>query len=727
VSEILALGISHKTAPVAVRERVAFGERETERLLRELVGRDEVQEAVAITTCNRTELYLVSRDPALAEAELLNRLAERAGIHPSELAGVVYSTRNCDAARQLYRVTGGLDSMIVGEAEVQGQVKRAYELALGAGTTGPMTNQLFRAALQAGKRVRSETAIGRERTSVATVAVDLARTTVGSLSQRSVVVIGAGETSELTARALSEQGVRTIFIANRHADRARSLAERFGGDVGSLDELPARLEEADIVVASTASPHPIVGAEELELVMQARDRRPLVLIDIAVPRDIEPSCAEVEGAALYDIDDLQAVVARNLEVRESERRNADDVVEEEIQRFAARRHPHHRRAARARRRDRRSGAGRERRPLGVGLRARPGAHRGGRAVGDAATAARADDPPQDAGRGARARPSAAPARDVRPRGGLRRLRERRAGGRRPPGGQRPPPQAPGVRLGTRGSALALAQAGEVARALGGAELVTIVTSGDRDRARGDKERWVREIDAALLRGDIDLAVHSAKDVPGRLAEGIEIVAVPPRADPRDALCGAPGLGALAEGARVGTSSLRRAAQLRALRPDLEVTELRGNVDTRLRRLADGGLDAIVLARAGLERLGRGEEATATLDELVPAPGQGALAVTARAGDAEARAAAQRIGDAEAMACLVAERAVVRALEADCQTPVGAHAVRIGDHELDLRAFAGRPDGSMWVRDELSGADPEELGAEVARRLRAAGADEVLGR
>jgi glutamyl-tRNA reductase len=334
MSELLSLGVSHKTAPVAVRERVALGERATERLLRDLVARDEIHEAVAISTCNRTELYLVARDPVVAEIELLSRLAVHAGIQPTELASVIYSSRNCDAARQLYRVTSGLDSMIVGEAEVQGQVKRAYELALGAGTTGPLTNRLFRAALQAGKRVRSETAIGRERTSVATVAVDLARSAVGDLARRSVVVIGAGETSELTARALSEQGVRTIFIANRHADRARSLAERFGGDVGSLDELPARLEEADIVVASTASPHAIVGAEELELVMQARERRPLMLIDIAVPRDIEPTCADLDGVALYDIDDLQAVVARNLEVRESERRGAEAVIEEEIQRFA---------------------------------------------------------------------------------------------------------------------------------------------------------------------------------------------------------------------------------------------------------------------------------------------------------------------------------------------------------------------------------------------------------
>jgi glutamyl-tRNA reductase len=334
VSEILTLGISHKTAPVEVRERLALGERDAERLLRDLTSHAEVQEAVAISTCNRTELYLVATDPVQAEADALARLATRAGIRPTELAQIVYTPRNCDAARQLYRVASGLESMIVGEAEVQGQVRRAYELALAAGTTGPLTNRLFRAALEAGKRVRTQTGIGRERVSVSTVAVQLARQAVGELAHRSVVVIGAGETSERTAQALADEGVTTIFIANRHADRARALAARFGGTVGSLDELPARLIEADIVVASTASPHSLIGVEEIELVMQERGRRPLVLIDIAVPRDIEPECGDIEGVALYDIDDLQAVVARNLEVRASERARAEAVVEDEIQRFA---------------------------------------------------------------------------------------------------------------------------------------------------------------------------------------------------------------------------------------------------------------------------------------------------------------------------------------------------------------------------------------------------------
>jgi hydroxymethylbilane synthase len=281
-----------------------------------------------------------------------------------------------------------------------------------------------------------------------------------------------------------------------------------------------------------------------------------------------------------------------------------------------------------------------------------------------------------------------------------------------------------VRIGTRGSALALAQARQVAALLGGEhELVEIVTGGDRGEAIADKERWVRELDAALRDRTIDCAVHSAKDVPARLPQGIAIAAVPPRADPRDAVCGAGSLAALPAGARVGTSSLRRAAQLRALREDVEVLELRGNVDTRLRKLADGDYDAIVLAVAGLHRLGRGEEG-APLEELVPAAGQGSLAVTTRTGD-EDRVSALRHAPSER--ALATERALVRALEADCRTPVGAHARVLEGGALTLRAFVGAPDGSAWVRDELDGEDPERLGAEVAARLLSAGAREVLGR
>ncbi len=334
MSELLALGISHKTAPVALRERLAFSEREASEFARQATATEEVREAVVISTCNRTEVYLVVGDPVRAESDVLGLLARRAEIRPTELAEAIYSPRNCDAARQLYRVTAGLESMILGEAEIQGQVRRAHEAAMRAGCTGPLSNRLFAAALTTGKRVRSETGIGSSRVSVPSVAVDLALSVLGRLEDRHVVILGAGETSELTARALAEQGAGTIFVANRHADRALSLAQRFGGSVVGLDKLPDQLVHADIVLCSTASPHPIVGREELELVMGERGWRALLLIDIAVPRDVDPTCGELEGVSLYDIDDLQAVVARNLSTRAEETPQALEIVEEEIHRFA---------------------------------------------------------------------------------------------------------------------------------------------------------------------------------------------------------------------------------------------------------------------------------------------------------------------------------------------------------------------------------------------------------
>jgi hydroxymethylbilane synthase len=297
-----------------------------------------------------------------------------------------------------------------------------------------------------------------------------------------------------------------------------------------------------------------------------------------------------------------------------------------------------------------------------------------------------------------------------------------------------------VRIGTRASWLALAQAGTVAALLGeDAELVPITTSGDRASALAlasgsgsgsgpevqDKERWVKELELALLAGEIDLAVHSAKDVPSELPDGLELVGAPRRADPFDALVGARSLAALPAGARVGTASPRRAAQLRALREDLEISVVHGNVDTRLRRLAGGDLDALVLAAAGLVRLARASEIGCVLSELVPAAGQGTLALEGRVGDARALAAARSITHPQSWDALVAERTLVAGLDASCNTPLGAHAT-VAASGIVLRTFVGLVDGSAWLRDETPpAASPEDAGAVAAQRLLSAGGGDLL--
>ncbi len=335
MSELLAIGVSHKTAPVEVRERLALPGACAADFLRDLRGTGEVHEAVSISTCNRTEVYMVVGNPVEAESRALAMLASQAGIRPTALASAIYSPRNCDAARHLYRVTAGLDSMIVGEAEIQGQVKRAYQAAISGDTVGPLTNHLFKAALATGKRVRTETAIGERQLSLPAVAVALAREQLGSLDGRSVVVVGTGETGELTARSLADSGAQPVFVASRRRDRAIALARRYGGTSLSFDELPQALERADILLAATASPHLLLEAQELTEVMATRRGRPLLLIDLAVPRDIDSACAELDGVSLFDIDDLEAVIARNRRVRQAEARKAEGIIEEEIQHFAA--------------------------------------------------------------------------------------------------------------------------------------------------------------------------------------------------------------------------------------------------------------------------------------------------------------------------------------------------------------------------------------------------------
>lgn len=333
MSDLLALGISHKTAPLELRERLALTEGRAAGVLGDLRTHEQVSEAAAISTCNRTELYLVVSEPVEAENVALGALSRQAGIRPTELIESLYSHRGIEAGRHLFRVAAGLDSMIVGEAEIQGQVKRAYELALVEGVTGAILNRLFRGALAAGKRVRDETRIGEGGISVPSAAVELATRTLGDLTGRHVLLIGAGETAELTARALTARGVETVFVANRRYDRAIGLAERFGGSAVRLEDLPAQLEVADIVISSTNSPHHLVEREELELVAGARAGRPLLLIDLAVPRDIDPACREVAGVVVRDVDDVQTIAERNASGREVEARGAEVIVAAELARF----------------------------------------------------------------------------------------------------------------------------------------------------------------------------------------------------------------------------------------------------------------------------------------------------------------------------------------------------------------------------------------------------------
>ena len=324
--KLLLVGTSHRLAPVEVRERVAL-DGDGEAALARRLGSDG--EAVCLSTCNRTELYLAGDDTGAAAERATAALAELAGIPRAELEPYLYRLEEGAAATHLFRVAAGLDSLIPGEGEIQGQVRSAYE----RGAVGPLLDRLFRHALYTGKRVRSETAVGESPASVASAAAALAAQVFGDLAGRRTLVIGAGKVGEHAARNLVERGAELSFIASRTLDRASSLAERFGGSALPLESVEAELARADIVVSSTSAREIVLSAEQLERAVPARKGRPLLLVDLAVPRDVDPAIKDVHGCFLYDIDDLQAVVEESLSGRRGEATRAEAIVAAEGERF----------------------------------------------------------------------------------------------------------------------------------------------------------------------------------------------------------------------------------------------------------------------------------------------------------------------------------------------------------------------------------------------------------
>jgi glutamyl-tRNA reductase len=322
---IVLVGISHHRAPVELRERAALDPQRAAELAGTLAG--EGGEAVCLSTCNRTELYLADESPEAAEDK-----AEAALLAlEAELGPALYRLRDEAAARHLFRVAAGLDSLVPGEGEILGQVRAAHA----AGATGAILDRLFRQALHAGKKARTETAIGESPASVSSAAAALAEQVFGDLRERDVVLIGAGKVGELAIRNLVSRGASIAFVANRTADRAQELASRFGGTPLSLERVGEALAHADVVISSTSAPGWTLTREVVERSLPLRKGRPLFLIDLAVPRDLEPTIHELDGCYLYDIDDLEAVVAETIADRSREAERAEKIVADETDRFRA--------------------------------------------------------------------------------------------------------------------------------------------------------------------------------------------------------------------------------------------------------------------------------------------------------------------------------------------------------------------------------------------------------
>lgn len=320
----LALGINHKTASVDIRERVAFTPEQMVEALQQLCDKTPSSEAAILSTCNRSELYL--QQDSLQADQVLQWLADYHGLSLDELRQCAYVHADEQAVRHMMRVASGLDSLVLGEPQILGQMKSAYAVAREAGTIGPLLGRLFQATFSTAKTVRTDTAIGENPVSVAFAAVSLARQIFSRLENSQALLIGAGETITLVARHLHEQGVKRIVVANRTLERARNLADELGARAVLLSEIPDELVNSDIVISSTASQLPILGKGAVERALKMRKHKPMFMVDIAVPRDIEPQVGELEDVYLYTVDDLHEVVEENLKSRQGAARAAEDLV-----------------------------------------------------------------------------------------------------------------------------------------------------------------------------------------------------------------------------------------------------------------------------------------------------------------------------------------------------------------------------------------------------------------
>ena len=328
------IGVNHKTAPIELRERIAISSDELPDTIRALAAEPGVAECMIVSTCNRVEILASVDSPDTNVASFLQR---HFGLDPSFLAPHIYTYLEQDAVRHLFRVASSLDSMVVGEPQILGQVKEAYAAARMAGAIGSQLEHLLQSAFAAAKRVRTETEIGANSVSVASVAVELARKIFGSLQGRTVFLVGAGKMSELAARHLVQQGAGAILVTNRTQERAHQLAEPFNGRVIPFDKLYDAASEADIVISSTGAPHPIFRREHGQTFMHRRRNRPMFFIDIAVPRDVDPAVNQIEGIFVYDIDDLQQVAAAHIAERGRQAGDAEAMVDAEVERFHQRR------------------------------------------------------------------------------------------------------------------------------------------------------------------------------------------------------------------------------------------------------------------------------------------------------------------------------------------------------------------------------------------------------
>ena len=549
----IILGTNHVYSPLRVRERLSFPQKEAEKTLRLIRSRSGLSGAVILSTCNRVELYAQTENRQEGFESLENYLCAARDRDLSSFRPYLYRYDNKGAIRHLFAVASGLDSQIPGERQIWEQVRSACDMAGSVRTLTGEMKEIFIRSLRVGNKVRRETKISQGNVSIGSLTRRVITEFLGELGGRKVVIIGTGKMAALVGKYLSRAGVEMVLVSNRNFQKAARLARELGATAVRFSGLSLHLNQADVLISATASPHLIVKAGDL-----VTTRRPLLIVDLAVPRDVEAAAGQLPGITLFDLDDLGRLAEENLNRRRGEAELAGKLVEREMEQLWK----------------------------------------------------KLLNPDCVVG---------APNRIIR------------------------------VKIGTRTSRLALKQVEEIIRALKGLypeieiAVVGFKTAGDRDKvtplARMEKKDFFTdEIDRALLEKRIDCAVHSAKDLPDPLPEGLIVAALTSSIDRDEVLISRSGLklNQLPRGARIGTSSIRRKEQVNAIRPDLEVVDLRGNIEERLEKLETGDLDGIIIAAAGLIRLGLEARITQRIpSELIqPHPLQGALAVVVREGDGE---------------------------------------------------------------------------------------------
>jgi glutamyl-tRNA reductase len=756
----ITFGLNHRTAPLALRERFALSENAVRRLYQDVRPAGHA-EFIVLSTCNRTEAYVFGEDDDRCALE--HMLVDYVGLPwPRESA---YVLRDEAAVRHILHVAAGLDSMVVGDAQILAQLKDAYRWAVDEASVGTVLHRLMHTAFRTAKRIVTETDLASGRASVPGMAARLAVAFAREQGWKpvEVLILGAGQMARLAAEAIRGEMPARIRVANRTAARARVLAEAGGYESVDWEARHAAAAEAHLVVAATGAPEPVLTAPALAAASPSD--RPRLVLDLGTPRNVSPEVAALPGFRLIDLDGLNERIAGIQAERLRELPAAHRIVDEMVADFVAwffhhqalqpaihtiletfdtirrqeiDRHAHRLTAFDRAELDRLTWSIMQKvlavpvvRLKTAGLPSidyAQGIHLlqtlFAREGCDEVATSPHDERPVFAVSGSGCPFDERPASIVTP-------------------AMRIVPERPRIlRLGTRGSALALWQARYVKdrlEAAGHAVLIEeIATEGDRRQdvplteVEG-KAFFTKDIDQALLDGRIDLAVHSLKDLPTELPEGLVLAAVPTRESPFDAFVAHPSYGGgfdeLPAGARIATSSLRRTALLRARRPDLEIVLVRGNVDTRLRKLAESPWAGMVLASAGLIRLGLADHIRTELDPawMLPAVGQGALAVVSTDRTGLSHELAAILTDAATEAAVRAERAFLRRLEGGCQVPVGAWARLDTEGRLILDGAVAALDGRVVVRGRrIVGAEEAESGGEaLADQLLAEGADRIL--